>query len=84
MKKMIRVLVLILGLLILVIPISAVEKDGSGKPGAIIKMDKDSIEVATGKGSLELLELQLEGKKRMKTGDLLRGFTVDKGEVLGR
>jgi len=64
--------------------LSAAEKGGSGEPGSIIKTDKKSIEVATGNGSLELLELQLEGKKRMKTEDLLRGFTVDEGEVLGK
>ncbi len=63
--------------------LSATAKDGNGKPGEIIKVNKDSIEVATGKGLVEILELQLEGKKRMKTGDLLRGFTVDEGEVLG-
>lgn len=63
--------------------LGAAEKGGSGVPGEIIKVDKNSIEVATGKGSLELLELQLEGKKRMKTEDLLRGFAIDEGEVLG-
>ncbi|MDT8317567.1 MAG: methionyl-tRNA formyltransferase [bacterium] len=63
--------------------LSAAEKNGGGKPGAIIKMDKKSIEVAAGKGSLELLELQLEGKKRMKTEDLLRGFALEEGEMLG-
>lgn len=64
--------------------LSAAEKGGSGRPGAVIQVDKSSIEIATGRGSIELLELQLEGKKRMKTEDLLRGFTVDEGEVLGR
>ena len=63
--------------------LSAAEKGGSGKAGEVIKVEMNSIEVATGKGSLELLELQLEGKKRMKTEDLLRGFAVHEGEVLG-
>jgi len=36
--------------------------------------NKSFIKVQTGEGVLEILELQLEGKKRMKMDDLLRGF----------
>lgn len=35
-----------------------------------------------GQGSLELLEVQLEGKKRMEASAFLNGFTVQAGEVL--
>ena len=36
-------------------------------PGCIIKAEKGSFLVQTGDGVLELLEVQLEGKKRMTT-----------------
>tara|TARA_R110002072_G_scaffold3334_1_gene24474 strand:+ start:39680 stop:40579 length:900 start_codon:yes stop_codon:yes gene_type:complete len=36
--------------------------------------NKNYIKVQTGEGVLEILELQLEGKKRMKVDDLLRGY----------
>lgn len=36
--------------------------------------NKSFIKVQTGEGILEILELQLEGKKRMKVDDLLRGY----------
>ncbi len=36
--------------------------------------NKTYLKVQTGKGVLEILELQLEGKKRMKVDDLLRGY----------
>ncbi|SFB56706.1 methionyl-tRNA formyltransferase [Algoriphagus aquimarinus] len=36
--------------------------------------NKSYIKVQTGEGVLEILELQLEGKKRMKVDDLLRGY----------
>lgn len=38
--------------------------------------------VVTGDGVLEILELQIEGKKRMPTGDFLRGFRIEEGTKL--
>ncbi|MFT7363007.1 MAG: methionyl-tRNA formyltransferase [Algoriphagus sp.] len=37
---------------------------------------KTFLKFQTGDGSLEILELQLEGKKRMKIGDFLRGYKL--------
>ncbi len=45
-------------------------------------MEKDSVTVATGQGALRLLELQLEGKKRMPAHDFLLGVRLEPGEVL--
>ncbi len=56
---------------------------GKGRPGTVLEACGDRFEVAAGDGSVMLHELQLEGKKRLKTGDFLRGFSVEKGEVLG-
>ena len=38
--------------------------------------------VATGDGALKILELQLEGKKRMTAHDFLLGVKLQPGEVL--
>ena len=51
-------------------------------PGGIAKVAKDRIQVQTGEGMLELLEVQLEGKKRMETDAFLRGYNVEAGTYL--
>lgn len=53
------------------------------EPGTIVKVSKNIIGVQTGQGVLELLEIQLEGKKRMTTDAFLRGFPVEAGVKLG-
>lgn len=40
--------------------------------------EKTFLKFQTGVGSLEILELQLEGKKRMKIDDFLRGYALEK------
>lgn len=52
--------------------------------GSVEKTDKDGIYVRTGKGLLRLLEVQLEGKKRMDCAAFLRGVRLEKGTVLGK
>lgn len=51
-------------------------------PGEIIAVDKDSVTVATSQGAIKLLELQLEGKKRMTAHDFLLGVKMTVGEIL--
>jgi methionyl-tRNA formyltransferase len=50
--------------------------------GAIISDNKTFLKVATVDGYLQLLELQLEGKKRMPIEEFLRGNSVE-NVVLG-
>lgn len=50
--------------------------------GTVLSAD-DRLLVATGSGVLELLEVQLEGRKRMSAGDFLRGFPLEAGVRLG-
>ncbi len=52
--------------------------------GTVAEVSKDSLAVQTGKGSLMIHSLQLEGKKRMDIQDFLRGYSVEKGTVLER
>lgn len=55
-----------------------------GMPGDIVGVDKKHIFVQAGNGILELLEIQLEGKKRMFTETFLNGFSVEEGTRLHR
>lgn len=59
------------------------EKEYEGKCGEIVEISKDIITIKTGKGSLNIKELQLEGKKRMDTASFLRGTKLDEHVVLG-
>ena len=51
---------------------SAEIADLSGKPGEILRSDKELV-IAAGKGALSLTEVQLEGKRRMSAAEFLRG-----------
>ncbi len=50
-----------------------------GKPGEICLVTKDCLAVNTGEGTLEIRELQPEGKKRMTVHDFLLGNRLEKG-----
>lgn len=52
-------------------------------PGTILDTDKDSVLISCGQGVLRVLELQLEGKKRMSAHDFLLGVKMEPGEMLG-
>lgn len=54
------------------------------KVGVVSNAKGDNFIVGCGKNTaLNIMELQLEGKKRMKTRDLLNGIKVPVGEILG-
>ena len=57
--------------------------EGSGKVGSVIDIGKESFTIACGEGAIEVLEVQLEGKKRMSAGDFLKGSTLNIGQELG-
>lgn len=50
---------------------------GAGKPGEIIALTNDGIIVGTGKGLLEILEIQAPGKKRIRVADYVRGNKLE-------
>jgi methionyl-tRNA formyltransferase len=50
--------------------------------GEIISASKENILVATGKDNLEILELQIEGKRRMKVEEFIAGHKILPGEIL--
>ena len=53
----------------------------TGDAGKIVRMDNKGLYVQTGLGILCVDELQLEGKKRMKTGDFLRGYVIRNNQL---
>jgi len=55
------------------------EKGSIGKPGEIVSVGQDFIEVACGEGSLKIKKLQIEGKKVLTTHDFLLGIKLSKG-----
>lgn len=59
----------------------AAEGDCSQPPGTVTELGKNSFKVATGKGLLEVLELQPPSRKRMSAGDFVRGHGVEIGAV---
>ncbi len=52
-------------------------------PGRIIK-SKSSLMIETGDGILEILEIQLPGKRRMGIKEFLQGHRIDEGTILGK
>jgi len=63
-------------------PDSLAQQSLNPAPGELIKAAPDGITVATGKGSLIIEELQIEGKRVMKAGEFLSGHKVCAGELL--
>jgi len=55
-------------------PIELQQSTGNDIPGHVYTDGKSIIAFRTGNGWLSVLELQLEGKKRMGTADFLRGY----------
>ena len=55
---------------------------GEGSPGVLLLLE-DRLLVGCGKGLLELVEVQMEGKRRMTAAEFLRGFQLRTGERVG-
>lgn len=64
--------------------LSESEQNLETAPGTICSVGKDYLDVKSGDGILRIMELQLEGKKRMAVKDFLLGVSVEPGEKLGK
>ena len=60
------------------------EKSSIRKPGEIIRINHDSILIGTGNNLLGLLEIQLEGKKKLFMEEYLKGSPIDKNWIFGK
>jgi methionyl-tRNA formyltransferase len=56
---------------------------GKAAPGTVVLADKSRVVVACGERAVELLRVQLEGKKAIASGDWFLGRGVAEGDVLG-
>lgn len=54
-----------------------------GPPGTVVRADAGGLEVATGAGRLSLLDVQLEGRKRLSAAAFLAGCPIRPGTCLG-
>ena len=61
-----------------------VEKRSICKPGEIVNVNNDSILIGTGQDLLGLLEIQLEGKKKLPIKEYLKGSIIDKKWIFGK
>lgn len=61
------------------------EENGAQKaePGQVVSVSREGFTVACGQGALQILSLQLEGKKRVLTRKFLLGYQVEPGMILG-
>ena len=59
-----------------------VDKTTDAAPGTIVEVTKQAFFVQTGDGLLRVNAIQIPGKKRMETDAFLRGYPMEKGEVL--
>lgn len=59
------------------------EENAEEKTGTVIAKDKESFTVMCGKNALQILEIQLEGKRRMSVKDFMLGCQMELGEKLG-
>jgi methionyl-tRNA formyltransferase len=59
----------------------ALEGDGRG-PGTVVDLGPERLGVAAGRGVVELLEVQLEGSKRLDAASFARGHRPTPGETL--
>lgn len=60
------------------------EEGAAPEPGTIVSVGRQDFTVATGRGLLQVLEVQLAGKKRMSARDFLLGMRLAPGEKLGQ
>ena len=61
----------------------AAVSEGEGKPGEAVSAGQGVLRVMTGAGALDILELQLEGGRRLDSRAFLAGRRIEAGTVLG-
>lgn len=59
--------------------LQARENTSSGLPGECLNVEP--LIIGTGKGSIEVIEVQAESSKRMTSTDWIRGARIDKGDI---
>jgi methionyl-tRNA formyltransferase len=57
--------------------------EGRGRPGEVLEAAGDRLVVAAGEGAIRLQVIQLPGKKPAKTAEVLRGYRIQPGDLMG-
>lgn len=57
--------------------------DRKSRPGTIIQIDRDGIDIATGDGAIRVVTLQAPGKKAMPVRDFLNAHALKAGDHFG-
>lgn len=57
--------------------------EGRGRSAEVIKSNSETLRVATGMGVIDLLEIQIEGGKKLEIESFLRGRIIKEGTILG-
>jgi len=61
------------------------EKETTEEHGTILEITSDdSWVISCAEGCITIGEVQMEGKRRMKVGEFVRGYDVEEGKVLGQ
>ncbi|KUG03784.1 methionyl-trna formyltransferase [hydrocarbon metagenome] len=61
-----------------------IDESTDGEIGQVVRLSSEGFVVKTGDKLLEILEVQKEGKNRIKAVDFLRGYKGISGRILGR
>lgn len=59
------------------------DKKGNNIPGCVVESDDRLVVCCGDNNCIELLEIQLEGKRKMNSADFLRGRKIETGTILG-
>lgn len=57
--------------------------EGHGRPGEVLEASGDRLVVAAGEGAVQLLTIQLPGKKPFGIAEFLRGYRIQPGDSMG-
>ncbi|WP_250673315.1 methionyl-tRNA formyltransferase [Paraclostridium ghonii] len=60
-----------------------INENSDKKPGTILSVGKEGIEVSTGEGSIQIKEIQMSGKKRMEVHEYIKGNNINTDVILG-
>lgn len=62
----------------------ALVSPGKGRPGEVVSVGGESLDVVTGKGVLRILSLQIEGGRKMDASEFMRGRKdLREGQLMG-
>lgn len=61
---------------------SRLVSDKSGKPGDILAFGKEGFIIACQEGSIQIMDLQLEGKKALSAQEFIHGLSIDHIKIL--